>query len=280
MLHLGYVMARIVVRVLPLRLSYWIAERVGDVWYASSARARDCLDRNLSLVGGLGADPRSRQRTARQIMRNFARVVTEFIYLPRVSIGSLGRLVDLDSLFGARDLVADRPAVLLTAHVGNWELGAAAMAMTGVDLYVVVYDHPDERIAALFRRRREAKGLKTMSVKSAARGLAAVVETSSVGIAGDRDFTGQGTPARFFGTRIRVPSAYAGLAIARGIRIIPAFCVRHGDGKYHIEWERPITVEDGGPQDAAAVVARCLAIFEKYVEKYPEQWYLFEEIGE
>lgn len=213
-------------------------------------------------------------------MRNFAKAVTDFLYLPRITGRGLGRLVDLESLAAARDLVAGKPALLVTAHLGNWEVGAAAMAMMGVDLHVVVYDHPDPRIAAFFRKRREAKGLKVMSVRSAARSLAAALETSSVGIAGDRDFTGQGTSSRFFGLETKVPSAYAGLAIAKGVRIIPAFCVRHSDGKYHFELEQPIAVPANGAADAAAIVARCLAVFEKYIEKYPEQWYLFRKIGE
>jgi len=278
-LHFGYLVARLIVRVVPLGVACWIGERVGEIWYARSSRVRDCLDHNLSLVPGVGGDPSLRPRIARRIVRNFAKVVTEFIYLPRMSPRDLGRFVDLESLGRARNLLAGKPALLVTAHLGNWEIGAAAMAMMGAELQIVVYDHPDTRIAMLFRKRREAKGLKIMSVKSAARNLAAVLETSSVGIAGDRDFTGRGTPARFFGIETKVPSAYAGLAVKKGVRVIPAFCVRHRDGKYHIEWEDPIVAPQDGAAQATAIVARCMAIFEKYIEKYPEQWYLFERLG-
>jgi KDO2-lipid IV(A) lauroyltransferase len=279
LLYLGYLVARLVAAVVPLGMACWIAERVGDLWYASSPRLRGDLDHNLALLRSTGSNRSARRRLARRIVRNFAKVVAEFLYLPRVSSRNLGRLVDPGSLAAAVGLVGSKPALLVTAHLGNWELGAAAMAMTGADLQVVVYDHPDRRIAAMFRRRREAKGLKVMSVKSAARNLSSALETSSVGIAGDRDFTGQGTPATFFGIRTRVPGAYAGLAATKGVPVIPGFCVRQPDGRYRYVVEEPIVAGGDGAADAPAIVARCLALFEKYIEKYPEQWYLFEKIG-
>jgi KDO2-lipid IV(A) lauroyltransferase len=278
MIYLGYLLASVVVRLLPLGAACWIAERIADLWYGASPRLRATLDRNLSLIPALER-PGPRAATARKVVRNFARVVTEFLYLPRINAGNLGRHVDLEDFRRLRQALGRKPVVFITGHLGNWELAAAAGALYGLDLHVVVFDHPDPRVAALFRKRREDKGLKVMSVASAARLLASVTGTSSVGIAGDRDFSGHGIEASFLGIPTRVPSAYAGLAILKHLPVVPVFCVKWSDGKYHLEMEPPLAIPDPADGDAAQVVSQYLNILEKYVVKYPEQWYRFDDLG-
>jgi lauroyl/myristoyl acyltransferase len=151
--------------------------------------------------------------------------------------------------------------------------------MLGVDLHVVVYDHPDRRVARLFRRNRECKGLKIMSVREAARVMPHALRRGCVGIVGDRDFTGQGLRTEYLGVEATVPGAYAGLAAARGIRVIPSFCLRVEGGKYRLLPGRPEVIEGGGSAEPREIVEKCLRIFEKCVEKYPEQWYFFQKVG-
>jgi len=280
LLYFGYLLAGLVARAIPLCAALKLAHIVGWIWYAGSQRLRANLDANLSLIPALAQDPSARARIARANVRNFSEVVTEFLYLPRIGLEALGRYVDPDSVERLKAMAGGRPALFVTPHVGNWELAAAAVAMTGFRLQVIVYDHPDKRIAAMFRRRREEKGLTMMSVKTAARNLAAALGSASVGMAGDRDYTGLGQPASLFGTPVRVPFAYAGLALSRAIDVIPACCVRKADGKYHIESEGAVAVGREGTADPMDLVAACLRRFEKYIEKYPEQWYLFERLGD
>jgi KDO2-lipid IV(A) lauroyltransferase len=211
-------------------------------------------------------------------MRNFARVVTEFLYFPRLDIGNLGDLVDLESFAALKQKMARRPAILVTAHLGNWELAAVTIAMLGIDLHVVVYDHPDRRVAGLFRRHREAKGLKVMSVRGAVRSITGVLQEASVGIVGDRAYSGQGTEARFLGAEISVPSAYAGLAVSMKVPVIAGFCLRDGTGRYRLALEETVYDPDLDRKTPEEIVEACLRIFEKGVEKHPEQWYFFERV--
>lgn len=279
MIHFGYLIARAVVAALPLAWACWIAERVGDVWFASSRSLRTTLDGNLKLVAAFGADAGSRRRTARRITRNFSRVVVEFLRMPRIGPEEMDRLVDPAGLERIKRYTDRGPVVLVTGHLGNWELGAAVAARGGVDLHVVVFNHPDPRVASLFRTRREAVGLKVMSVKSAARGLEQILATSSVGLAGDRDFTGHGIRATFLGASAAVPSAYAGLAAARGVPVIPAFCVKGPDGRYHLEVGDALGAGRTGSTSSSEIVDAYLATLEKCVEKYPDQWYRFDKVG-
>jgi KDO2-lipid IV(A) lauroyltransferase len=273
------VLARIAARLLPLKASYWIADRVADLWYAASPATVQNLRHNLKLVPGVPGDGVVLGRLSRRIMRNFARMVTEFLYFPRLNLDNISHLVDIESFKRLIPAVGDDSVILLTGHIGNWELGAAMASMLGLDLHVVVYDHPDHRVARLFRERREEKGLKVMSVREAARKVPAALSASSVGVVGDRDFTGGGMEATYFGVPVIVPDAYAGLALARKKRIIPGFCLRQADGRYRLILEDPPAIQAGEGTGPEEIVETCLKIFEKSVEKYPDQWYFFERLG-
>ena len=279
LLYFGYLSARLLACLLPRAAALRIARRVALIWYWGSPRLRANLDYNLSRLPALASDAEARARIARSNAQNFAEVVTEFLYLPRTKPETLARLVDLESVARLKSMAKGRPVFFVTPHVGNWELAAATLAMTGFGLHVIVYDHPDRRIADLFRRRREEKGLTVMSVRSAARNMAASLDTVSVGLAGDRDYTGHGAAASLLGVSLRVPFAYAGLALSRSVDVIPACCLKKADGKYHVESDGAIELPKGETADPMQLVGACLRSFEKYIEKYPEQWYLFEKLG-
>jgi KDO2-lipid IV(A) lauroyltransferase len=277
-LYFGYMLARIIARVMPLVISYWIAERAADIWYLLSSRTRANVAYNLSLVPGAPRSDSERAHLTRRILRNFARVVTEFLYLPRFDESNLDKLVDLESFRDLRQSMEDRPAILITSHLGNWELAAVTLAMLGVNLSVIVFDHPDPRVARLFRKRREAKGLKVMSVKEAVRQIAGALRNTSVGIVGDRDYSGQGREARFLGVKMRVPFAYAGLAVAMERPVVVGFCVRQEDGRYALRLHETVYDPPDDGKTEEEIVEGCLGIFEKGVEKYTGQWYFFERV--
>jgi lauroyl/myristoyl acyltransferase len=280
LLHFGYLLARVACAILPLRVSYRLAERVADIWYVLGTRGRESLAYNLSLVPGVKGDEARIKQTSKAIMRNFARMVTEFLYMPKLKGAPLERLVDLESFRKLESLAGGAGTILVTAHLGNWELGATMARMMGIDLHVVVYDHPDKRIASLFRRRREAMGLKVMSVKDAARHMRSLGKHASVGIVGDRDFTGQGSQVDFLGVRATVPDGYASHAVAHSIPVIPGFCVREGDGKYHLVLGEPLFVPGDKDATPAEIVTGFIALLEKWIEKHTEQWYFFQRVGE
>lgn len=290
MKYLAFLIARAVARVMPLGVSYVLAEMVGEMWHLLSPRLRGVLRHNLALVPGLGeggpgvervaaGGARSRHGLARRISRNFGRVVAEFLYSPRISRENLSDLFDIESFEPLRKYAEPPGAVFATAHLGNWEFAGAVLAMLGIDLTVIVYDDPDPRVAKLFRERREARGMKVVSVKAASRELKAAARGSSLGVVADRDFSGQGMVATFFGVRARMPFAYAGFAVSHGMPVVFGICVKRDDGKYHLIIEEPLYGDREDPQSGRKIAEQCISKIEKYVEKYPEQWYLFEKIG-
>jgi KDO2-lipid IV(A) lauroyltransferase len=271
--------ATAITRVVPLKVAYALADLAGEIWYLLSPRLRDVLEHNLALVPGLGGAHAARRSLARRISRNFGRVVAEFLYSPRLGPDDIGGLVDIPSFEPLRKYAGGSHAVFATAHLGSWELAAAVLSMLGVRLTVIVYDDPDPRVARLFRERREARGVRVLPVKATSREVLAALRETSLGVVADRDFSGQGMAATFFGRPAKVPFAYAGLALALGVPVVFGICVKGEDGRYRLVLEEPIVGDREDPDAARKMAARCIEMIEKYVEKYPEQWYFFQKVG-
>jgi lauroyl/myristoyl acyltransferase len=281
--YFAFLIARALARVLPLKALYVLADIVGEIWYAASPRLRAVLAHNLALLPGLEDEGAPGERgtgpLARRISRNFGRVVAEFLYSPRVTSRNIARFVDTESFEPLKKYSGAPGAVFATAHLGSWEFAAIILSMLGVSLSVIVYDDPDPRVARLFRKSREARGIRVIPVKATSRELVAAVREGSLGVVADRDFSGRGMPAEFFGRRTSMPFAYAGLALARGMPVVFGVCVKQRDGKYHLEMDEPIRGSRDDPEGARRIAAECISRIEKCVEKYPEQWYLFQKIG-
>ena len=263
-----------------MRIAYTLAEAFADCWYLLNAGARRNVKHNLRLARGPGSDEESTKRLARRVMRNFARTITEFFYLPGMDQAALAELVDIESFRKLPSLTEGGKAVFVTAHVGNWELAATAAVAAGMDLHVVVYDHPDPRVAALFRRYRQSRGLKIISVTDEPARMRSAVRAGALGVVADRDFTGRGIEVSFLGRRVRVPSGYAALAVSEGVPVIPGFCIKAADGKYHLSIGEPLFSPGKTSTEITDIIGRYIRLVEKQVEKYPGQWYLFDKLGE
>jgi KDO2-lipid IV(A) lauroyltransferase len=266
--------------VLPLGALYVIADIAGELWYLMSPRLRGVLAHNLALVPGVGFAPEKRMGPlGRTISRNFGRVVAEFLYSPRITPENVGDFVDLESFECLREYAQPPGAVFATAHLGSWEFAGTILTMLGIKLTVIVYDDPDPRVARLFRERREARGMSVIPVKATARELVSAVKEGSLAVVADRDFSGRGMETEFLGKRARMPVAYAGLAVARGMPVVFGACVKQADGKYHLVAGKPLSGDREDHQSARRIAEECIRKIEKCVENYPEQWYLFEKIG-
>ena len=94
---------------------------------------------------------------------------------------------------------------------------------------------------------------------------------------GDRDFDNTGVAVRFFGQEAYFPRGPLRVAMASGATVLPAFIVRMPDGRYRAIVEEPLLVENGENRDLSLRrnLERYVAILERYVRQYPDQWYCF-----
>ena len=166
-------------------------------------------------------------------------------------------------------------ALLLTAHLGNWELLPVACRLTGYRLSVVLRPLDAPWLDRLATRMRERSGVDLIDKRAALRPvLRALAEGAMVGILLDQNAARrEGVFVPFFGYSASTSKSLAVLAVRTGAPIVPAF-IRRDDAGMHRVVVGPALPPPSGDVEAAvtALTARCTEAIEAAVRETPEQW--------
>jgi predicted LPLAT superfamily acyltransferase len=174
-------------------------------------------------------------------------------------------------------------AILLTAHMGSYDLGAQIFSQTSQQRIVMVRAPETDPQTRAFEEKHKPAGLRiefsTQTSELALDLLHAVTSGGIVAIQGDRITPGiTSLPATLFGQPMQVPAGPFALAMAARVPIYPVFVVRRGRRRYQVVAFEPIEVVRGRNRDAAfaAAVAKWTASLESLIASTWYQWFAFE----
>jgi KDO2-lipid IV(A) lauroyltransferase len=167
-------------------------------------------------------------------------------------------------------------ALILTAHLGNWEILCASHRLTTYGLSVVVRPLDATWLNGVAVRLRRRTGVEVIDKRGALRPvLAALRRGRLVGILMDQNASRrEGVFVDFFGRPASTSRSIALLAVRTGAPIVPIFTYRDANGDHRVVI-RPALDAPSAPDADAAVVemtARCTAEVERAIRESPEQW--------
>lgn len=264
---------------LPRRAGYGIASALGAFKYRTSHADRAAVHRNLDHV--LGCDHPRRDAVARAVFRNFAKYLVDFFRFAEVDEAFIRRRV---TVVGREHLDAalrqGRGALLVSAHLGNYELGAAVTARLGYPVNTIVLTHQNPRVDAFFTSQRAMRNVRPIAVGMALRqGFAALRRNELLGVLADRDFFNNGIPLTMFGRELSIPRGPALFSLRTGAPIVPAFLTREPGDRFQLSFEPPIhpTLSGDETTDITRLMTATLAVLERYIRRYPDQWFMFRD---
>jgi KDO2-lipid IV(A) lauroyltransferase len=170
---------------------------------------------------------------------------------------------------------AGQHGIFVTAHVGNWELSAAAAGHHGFPITVIYAPSRNPFIDRMLLAKREALGCRLVSLEDGARNLLReLAEGRSVGLVVDtRD--DDGVPVPFFGLDKLTTLAPARLALRFGCALVPARVERVGPARFRLIVHEPIRPDPAlaSDKECAMQMMRDLnRLFEQWIRERPEQW--------
>ncbi len=240
---------------------------------------------NLELALSDTTDARDRARIAGGVRRHCARQFAEWVRLAKGAApdSRAGRwiedLVELDPSIAVleRELARGRGALVVTAHIGNWELLAARIRRAGHHGAVVGFARPNDSSARWFESMRRAYGVETIAQSQSPRSILRALERGAVvGLLSDlevRRLDGEFLP--FFGRPALTMTAPAALARAARAPLLPAKCVLEpATGRYRLAFEDPLEPNLALDRRARTsdVTTRLNGAFERWIRATPEQW--------
>ena len=167
--------------------------------------------------------------------------------------------------------------VLLTGHLGNWEIGGAAIAARGVELDVVGKGMSNRGFQEDLFAARERLGMRVIEMGDAAReALRSLGRGRVVALLGDQSAHGGGFFLPFFGKLASTARGPALFAARTGAPVWVAFAVRDRgrDQRYTVTFEALPFAPTGSPEeDAAALMGAYARRLEEAVQAAPEQYF-------
>ena len=273
---------------LALRGAVAAVERMGF------SRASSFGDR----VGRLGYRPLGIRRhvVERQLAASFPEMPeTEVRRIAIAAYGHLGRasietailpsynareITDLFEKVEGWSIVEERLArgkglIMVTGHLGNWELGGAYIAARGVPIDAVARHMANPLFDRYLTRTRQQIGMTVVHDEDAVRrvprslragrAVAFLVDQGAIGLASSW--------VPFFGRFAKTPRGPAVFALRLGSPIVFGVAVRQPSGRYRLAFE-PIDVVESGDRekDVDRIVGDYTAVLERWVRQTPEQY--------
>ena len=253
-----------------------IGARIGGLGFSPLKIRRAVVERQLRAALP-DRDAADIERIARAAYAHLGRTSIETAILPSHSPAEIMGL--FESVHGW-DLVEQRLAlgkglILVTGHLGNWELGGAYIAARGLPIDAVARHMANPLFDRYLASTRQRIGMTVIhdeeAVKRVPRALrtghavAFLVDQGAVGLAS--------TWVPFFGRFAKTPRGPAVFALRLGAPVVFGVALRQPSGRYQLSFE-PIEIEDTGNREADVdrIVADYTQVLERWIRRAPEQY--------
>jgi KDO2-lipid IV(A) lauroyltransferase len=259
---------------LPARLGLWIGRRLGDFAWAALPRRRVVVLDNLALAFG---DERTRDELVGIGRRCFQHLGMSLVESCTFLFRSPAILLRRVEVRGAEHVEAaaaqGRGILLLTAHLGNWELLAASHALEKWPLSVMIRPLDSALLDPLIERFRLRSGVELIAKRHGLRdALDALRRGRMVGILLDQNASRrEGVFVPFFGIPASTSRGMAVIALRSGAPVLPVFIRRLPGGRHVVQLEPPVPAPSDG--DAVAYTAAFNRAIEAAIRQAPEQWF-------
>jgi uncharacterized protein len=273
-------MALVLARILPTPVLYTFAKSAAALYWAGARQRRDIVIQNL--LPALDNDRAAAKRAARQLISNFAVKLAD---LWRYESGAPSKewLVEWNGWEHFTTAYARGKGVLLvTPHLGNWELGGPFLIKHNLKLLVITQPEPDGRLTQLRQESRARWGIETLVIgdKDAfafVEIIKRLQEGATVALLMDRPPSPTGVEVELFGRKFLASIAAAELARASGCAILPSQIIRAKDGYYariapEVKYDRATI---GNREERVKLTRDIMRVLEPCIRENITQWYHF-----
>lgn len=218
---------------------------------------------------------REMRRISAGVWDNFSRVLADYANLYRINAEFDERveIAGLEHVAAVRD--SGRPAILFSAHMGNWEMVALAARHHGLPATMIYRTFNNPYFDAYGRRIKRTCGLEMVGKgREGARRLTEVLRGKGRAMMLVDVRMNDGIPVPFMGVDAMTPSAPAALALKYGALLLPVHAERTGPARFRVVFDAPMEPVDTGDRNAdiAATMQAVNARIESWIRARPEQW--------
>ena len=276
---------------IPLRLAHSVARPWGDFAYAAwASKARVARRNYASILGTTPDDPRV-NRLARRCFRHFALYVAEMIDVQGWDTETVLDSLDIEGEHHFAEAEAlGKGIIFVSGHMGSAEIAASIVLLRGYRVTSVIAGRYPGFVGDWIYACRKRMGVTLLPASRSGMSLVRKLrQREMVALVVDAGVSGgDGITVNFFGRQTVFPAGPARLARLSGAPIVFGLAVRRAGGRpiagtskrFHVYVEPPILPDRtlSGEEDARRVTQEIASTFERYVRRFPDQWYVFRDM--
>lgn len=264
------------IALLPLKAGLYIGALIGRLIFTFAKKERHVAFENLKASFPKKTENEIEEIT-KEVFANLGRNFVEWINMHyKLSEKNIDKWVKAEGLEKVdRALSKGKGAIILTSHLGNWELVGIYFLLKGYAGGVIVRRIYFERYNDFVNALRTKKGAVIVyRDESPKKALRLLRDNKILGILADQDMDSvDGVFVNFFGRPAYTPKAPVAFALASGAPIIPCFMIREKEG-HRFVIEDPIELQDKIDKEETIKhnTEAWSRVVESYIRKYPDEW--------
>ena len=264
-------------RLLPRRTAIWVGQKIARGVSLIHRRLRRVANRNLEIAFP-DLEAARRREIVNGVFDNIGRLLGEFSQFPKISRQNISRIVEYDGFENyERASARGRGVLLLTGHVGSWELCAFAQGAYGHPLSFLVRPLDNPLLDWMISSYRELSGNRTIDKNNSVRSVLEVLRSGrDVGLLIDANtLPDQGVFCDFFGVPACSTTGLAVFALRSDAPVVPGFLIWDEQTRKHrLRFEPELSLIRTGDfkEEVALNTERFTKVIEEFARRYTDQW--------
>ncbi|MDP8233287.1 MAG: lysophospholipid acyltransferase family protein [Candidatus Saelkia tenebricola] len=273
-----YMVAICLVRILPRSVAIEIGYLTSIIYYFLDKKSNSVIRDNLKQI----LKDNFKERYVRVVFRNFAFYLVDFMRVKNNNDSFLKRYLTiedkniLDNVFET----SEKGVVVLSMHLGNWEITGGYLSYLGYPVSAVAMDHVIGFVDRFFKLQRKRLGIEELPFRNSLNTCQLKLKQKGVlGLLCDRDFTGNFISSTLFGKKYYLPKAPFLISLRTKSPLVLVVTVRDGY-RYKMIIKGPFFYKTFNLKEMWLIVEEVVSVMEGVIKEYPQQWFLFQRFWE
>jgi lauroyl/myristoyl acyltransferase len=267
--------------ILQFMLPRWVVARIAraaaELTYRLNHKGRERLMENCRHILGPGTPEPELRSTTRRLFLHYVLNVLDVMRVP-VMKRRVRALVEFDPRLADRLMAEDRGLMVVTGHIGNYDLAGVYMAASGYPISAVIEPVPGGW-ARTYDRYRGATAMETIPIPDRRAMIRALRRHRMLALVSDRDLTGNGILCPTFDSYRYYPRGAAAYSLRfRTPLIVAGLVFQHEPGRppYRMVYKQlDFTPTGNTDADVAAFAQQIAAELNDLIRRFPDQWLVF-----
>lgn len=276
-----YILFRILlflVKMFAISVSCLIGRQLGRLAFLILKKRRRLTISNIRVAreNGFFKTEIDEERLGKKVWEHIGMIGSEFLYYYDRKPNQFWKAVQFEGEENLRRMLTKKKgAILVSGHLGNWELLGVSLALKGFRMNPIVKFQSNGLVDRIIQDNRRSLGMNLIDKRGFLRPIIEAFKRNEVvSFLLDQSTYKNGIKVKFFGKEAPIPRGAAEFALKTGAPVFTARCLRERPGKYRVVVGDEIKLIRTGDhqRDVEENTAMFIRLIEDVIREYPEQW--------